>query len=464
MGLQSPLQKTKTCQPVAILKPAKPCSQGYAERWGYEYEMLFRSPLPDEEPQFGKLQVAIDVLDVEDPPEWFLWLDCDALVTNRSISLDDLLMTYELREAQFVVAEETSGINSGIFLVKGRGSVLKLVPSTKDIKRRYTKKSKIMVMYEFCQVWCDFVIFLGCTVFVRGFQPQRWTWKAGPSLLESSDEQQLALRLGSDHVATRRDFLYLSLSKGFVCFWKTSQVLLFVHLHGRGFGAPGATRCTSQVGSDGPGVGPLRRADVLGLAAGRCGALGFRLGLAVSLGAAEGGEGRKMKTWKTGRNWMILVDCRVLENPLPISPRPWIYMVKAQLRSGKLQPGSLAISSSTWLAARWRSPSVPRSSTTLLLGLRSIMTTSDRGDGSWKSWASSDRKCALERLKGGTWMEILGPQRLYPPRKWAKIGWDSWKGGSLVTRLACSLWIRSLSKLHPKQRNWAQPPRSWKIA
>ena len=31
--------------------------RSYAEKWGYDYEMLFQRPVADEEPQFGKLQV-----------------------------------------------------------------------------------------------------------------------------------------------------------------------------------------------------------------------------------------------------------------------------------------------------------------------------------------------------------------------------------------------------------------------
>ena len=93
--------------------------RSYAERWGYEYTMHHLTPLPDQEPQFGKLQIAIDVLGSDEPPDWFLWLDCDALVTNRSISLDSLLQTYEVSEKHFVVAQEVSGINSGTFLAKG---------------------------------------------------------------------------------------------------------------------------------------------------------------------------------------------------------------------------------------------------------------------------------------------------------------------------------------------------------
>ncbi|OLP87612.1 putative alpha-1,2-galactosyltransferase [Symbiodinium microadriaticum] len=93
--------------------------KSYAERWGYEYTMHTQTPLAEQEPQFGKLQIAIDVLSSEKPPDWFLWLDCDALVTNRSISVESLLRTYQLSEKDFVVAEEVSGINSGVFLVRG---------------------------------------------------------------------------------------------------------------------------------------------------------------------------------------------------------------------------------------------------------------------------------------------------------------------------------------------------------
>ena len=93
--------------------------KSYAGRWGYEYTMHQQTPLAEQEPQFGKLQIAIDALRHEEPPDWFLWLDCDALVANRSISVESLIRTYQLSEKVFVVAEEVSGINSGVFLVKG---------------------------------------------------------------------------------------------------------------------------------------------------------------------------------------------------------------------------------------------------------------------------------------------------------------------------------------------------------
>lgn len=93
--------------------------RAYATRWGYSYTMHQHTPLGEQEPQYGKIQIAIDAMEREDPPDWFLWLDCDTLVGNRSISVDDLLNTYDLQDVAWAVAEETSGINTGVFLVQG---------------------------------------------------------------------------------------------------------------------------------------------------------------------------------------------------------------------------------------------------------------------------------------------------------------------------------------------------------
>jgi len=59
--------------------------------------------------------VALEVLS-KDIADWFLWLDCDALVTNRSISIADFLQTYLVTEdAHFVVAEDS---NSRVLMVR----------------------------------------------------------------------------------------------------------------------------------------------------------------------------------------------------------------------------------------------------------------------------------------------------------------------------------------------------------
>ena len=60
------------------------------------------------------LQVALDILSRDDPPDWFLWLDCDALVTNHSISIEHLLKTYEIGEDVHFVVAEASGLWPGV--------------------------------------------------------------------------------------------------------------------------------------------------------------------------------------------------------------------------------------------------------------------------------------------------------------------------------------------------------------
>merc|ERR1712146_496271 len=61
-----------------------------------------------------------DVLSGAQPPDWFMWIDCDALVTNRSISLEMVIRTHNISNmAHFIVAEEANGINTGIFFLRG---------------------------------------------------------------------------------------------------------------------------------------------------------------------------------------------------------------------------------------------------------------------------------------------------------------------------------------------------------
>lgn len=75
--------------------------------WTWQPGPPFRPEVsPDFHLVISVLQVALEVLSQHPPPEWFLWLDCDTLVTNRSISIPDLLVTYGIGEdVHFVVAE-----------------------------------------------------------------------------------------------------------------------------------------------------------------------------------------------------------------------------------------------------------------------------------------------------------------------------------------------------------------------
>lgn len=93
--------------------------RAWAKTHGYEYVMLHERPLADLEPQYSKVRIAADAIAPAGAPDWFVWLDCDALVMDRSVSVGTVLDAYNAREADFVIAEEPSGINSGVFFLRG---------------------------------------------------------------------------------------------------------------------------------------------------------------------------------------------------------------------------------------------------------------------------------------------------------------------------------------------------------
>mmetsp|Transcript_121056 Transcript_121056/g.353763 ORF Transcript_121056/g.353763 Transcript_121056/m.353763 type:complete len:414 (+) Transcript_121056:166-1407(+) len=101
--------------------------RAWAAVHGYEYTMLLERPILDLEPQYSKVHIARDAIAVSDAPEWFVWLDCDTLVMNRSISVEMVLETYDAHEADLVIAEEPSGINSGVFFLRGSQSARQLM-------------------------------------------------------------------------------------------------------------------------------------------------------------------------------------------------------------------------------------------------------------------------------------------------------------------------------------------------
>lgn len=100
--------------------------RSYADRWGYQYRMHHAAPGGDREPhyRYGQTRIAFRELSSPDPPSYFVWFDCDVLVANLSVSIEAVLRTYELDtfETDWVVAEDASGINSGVFILRGGSS------------------------------------------------------------------------------------------------------------------------------------------------------------------------------------------------------------------------------------------------------------------------------------------------------------------------------------------------------
>ena len=60
------------------------------------------------------------------PKDWIFFIDCDAFFTDFSTSLGDLIATHgasmasqrSAGAAQFLVAEDPGGINTGVFLIR----------------------------------------------------------------------------------------------------------------------------------------------------------------------------------------------------------------------------------------------------------------------------------------------------------------------------------------------------------
>lgn len=99
----------------------------YCQHRGYSYELMRSVPqggwehidalsLP-REPHYWKVQRTLEILEREDGPDWVLLIDCDAFFTNSSIGVLDIVAAYG-SSADFFVAEEPAGINTGVLIFR----------------------------------------------------------------------------------------------------------------------------------------------------------------------------------------------------------------------------------------------------------------------------------------------------------------------------------------------------------
>ena len=100
-----------------------PNHQSYADRFGYKYTVYRELPESRRslEAHYSKMLVVSDILARKvNPPDWAIFVDCDAIFTDFSTSLSEIIYTYTIDrpETAFLVAEDTGGINSGVFAVK----------------------------------------------------------------------------------------------------------------------------------------------------------------------------------------------------------------------------------------------------------------------------------------------------------------------------------------------------------
>ena len=94
--------------------------QEYTAVHGYEYVMTRSVPAPyAENPQFFKSKLIADwANDATQSTEWMLFIDCDAVFTNKAVRVEQILTAYGTPATNLLVAEDNSGINTGVLLVK----------------------------------------------------------------------------------------------------------------------------------------------------------------------------------------------------------------------------------------------------------------------------------------------------------------------------------------------------------
>ncbi|CAL1130510.1 unnamed protein product [Cladocopium goreaui] len=132
-----PTSKTSLESP--LLELSVPNHRAYAQRHGYRYVVHTESALPDREAHYSKMYVVYHrflgqephwahqpTMPAGPPPDWIFFIDCDAFFTDFSTSLGDLIATHsaamasqrDMGHAQFLVAEDPGGINTGVFLIR----------------------------------------------------------------------------------------------------------------------------------------------------------------------------------------------------------------------------------------------------------------------------------------------------------------------------------------------------------
>ncbi|TEB18267.1 Serine/threonine-specific protein phosphatase [Perkinsus sp. BL_2016] len=89
----------------------------FSKLHSYPYEMVTEVPEPyKENPQFYKPQLILDWLSKTSSSEFLFLIDCDAFFTNPSMRIETVIDAYGA--ANLLVAEDSSGINSGVLLVR----------------------------------------------------------------------------------------------------------------------------------------------------------------------------------------------------------------------------------------------------------------------------------------------------------------------------------------------------------
>ncbi|CAD7950429.1 unnamed protein product [Amoebophrya sp. A25] len=186
------------------------------------YVMHDKLLMPDREAHYSKFLVVYQHMQQNPDVEWVFFMDCDAFFTNFDFTVFDLLETYAPDEViaaadgdrpqasqqsttstgskasspvNFIVAEDTGGINTGVFMVRN-------TPWSYDYLQRVT-------MSPFTTAWDQSMFFMSAvneTLF--GFSPEDYA--AGLMVSTSANGQQLPPQQQNQEGDMSQTFAYLA--------------------------------------------------------------------------------------------------------------------------------------------------------------------------------------------------------------------------------------------------------------
>jgi hypothetical protein len=115
----------------------------YCNRWGYSIYNDDFGTIISKDNKVGyrtydenlKLNILKKTIECQ-KYEWMMWIDCDAFVTNHTISIESLIDD----DYDFIIGEDWNGINAGVFLLRCNESTKRFIQNCIDyIPTEYDK-------------------------------------------------------------------------------------------------------------------------------------------------------------------------------------------------------------------------------------------------------------------------------------------------------------------------------------
>jgi hypothetical protein len=85
----------------------------YCEKWNYPYFIL-ENPGDDLQKGFIKVRYLIELCESNPQVEWIFWKDCDGLITNFNIRLEEIVDN----DYHVILTTHNNGINNGMMFIR----------------------------------------------------------------------------------------------------------------------------------------------------------------------------------------------------------------------------------------------------------------------------------------------------------------------------------------------------------